>query len=241
MVTQSRHARRYGNEVCLELARPVTGPTTVITYWDFWMAIVLVLDFAGDWDRLLKRLRQDLTGLSSRHYAAEGVLNHLLHLRQSLEESGLTANDILAAIDPRFVQKQKAKARHQILEAIPPDREKSYWMVHTPRAEREMRARRGYWDRFPVSPARYAGEIERLYKTSGYYSERESWSLEKQLSSHIRRNGLNASQAELLALYRAFLTVVLEKMDMVDDSYGVIGALTGDIYTRYIAFDRSSR
>ena len=45
--------------------------------------------------------------------------------------------------------------------------------------------------------------------------------------------------SELLALYRAFLTVVVEKMDMVDDSYGVIGALTGDIFTRYIEFDRS--
>ncbi len=29
-------------------------------------------------------------------------------------------------------------------------------------------------------------------------------------------------------------------MDMVDDSYGVIGALTEDIFIRYIEFDRSS-
>ena len=119
----------------------------VISYWDFWMAIVLIEDFAGDWDRLVARLRHDLSGLSFRHYAAEGVLNHLLHLRQSLQESGLTAHDILAATDPANIKKQKAKARHQILEATPSDREKSYWMLHTPRAEREMRARRGYWDR----------------------------------------------------------------------------------------------
>ena len=58
--------------------------------------------------------------------------------------------------------------------------------------------------------------------------------------SYIRRNALNTSEEELLALYRAFLTVIVEKMDMVDDSYGVIGALTGDIFIRYIEFDRSS-
>ena len=113
---------------------PAWGQTMVISYWDFWMAVVLIEDYAGDWDRLVARLRHDLSGLSFRHYAAEGVLNHLIHLRQSLQESGLTAYDILAAADPANIKKQKAKARQQILVATPSDREKSYWMLHTPRA-----------------------------------------------------------------------------------------------------------
>lgn len=39
---------------------------------------------------------------------------------------------------------------------------------------------------------------------------------------------------KLFALYRAFLTVILENMDNIDDSYGEVGDLTITIFKKYI-------
>jgi hypothetical protein len=113
-------------------------------------------------------------------------------------------------------------------------------MRHTPRAEREVRALRGYWPRFPVSPDPYAEQMARLFKPSGFYSEDQSFGLERKLSAFIERKEARASDVERCALYRAFLTVMLEQMDKVDDSYGVIGDLYGGVFDQYIQLDRST-
>jgi hypothetical protein len=113
-------------------------------------------------------------------------------------------------------------------------------MIYTSRVQREARALRGYWNRFPTSPDHYAGPLERLYKPSGGYSENQSFALERKLSAFLDRHGRRASDDELLALYRAFLTVVVEKIDMVDDSCGVIGDLYGTVFEGYVGLDRSA-
>lgn len=96
---------------------------------------------------------------------------------------------------------------------------------------------RGHWSHFPVSPDEYAGLLERQYKTSGYYSERQSWGLERKLSRFLEKHEQDASLAQLLALYRAFLTVVVEQMDLVDDSFGVMGQLCGQVFEGYVGLD----
>ena len=60
-------------------------------------------------------------------------------------------------------------------------------MIHTPRLDLQARALRGYWSRFPVSPAVFAGPLARLYKSSGFYSEDQSFGLERKLSAFIER------------------------------------------------------
>lgn len=97
---------------------------------------------------------------------------------------------------------------------------------------------RGYWSLFPISPQRYAGLLERQYKTSGYYSERQSFDLDHKLSTFLREHETDASLSQLVALYRAFLTVVVEKMDLVDDSFGVIGYRYGEVFDHYIQLNR---
>jgi hypothetical protein len=103
-------------------------------------------------------------------------------------------------------------------------------MIHIPRREREARAMRGYWEHFPVSPKEYSDALESRYKTSGWYSENQSFALERKLSSFLEKREARSSLPELFALYRAFLTIVVEKMDMVDDSYGVIGTLYQEVF-----------
>jgi hypothetical protein len=110
-------------------------------------------------------------------------------------------------------------------------------MVHTPRQQREERAMRGYWGRFPVFPDEYAGALDRQYKTSGWYSEDESFGLSRMLSAFVRKDDARASLPQLFALYRAFLTVVIEKMGYVDDSYGVIGETYGSVFGKYVRLD----
>ncbi len=240
MPTESRRATHYGNDICQEIVLP-TGGAFAATYWDVWFAIVLVTDFGSDWDKLAGHFRQESkTSYGFRGYTAEGFLCHLRHLRQALTEAGLTALDLLSSVAPSLLRGQKHKARRKILKDSPPDHDKSPWMRNTPRVERETRAMRGYWSRFPVSPDQYAEQIERLFKPSGFYSEDQSFGLERKLSTFIERREAGASEAERCALYRAFLTVMLEQMDKVDDSYGVIGDLYSGVFEQYIQLDRSA-
>jgi hypothetical protein len=99
---------------------------------------------------------------------------------------------------------------------------------------REERSRRGYWDRFSVSPEIYDQPLAALFKTRGYYEEDESFGLERKLSAYLDRQEEEADVPHLAALYRAFLTVMLDMIEMVDDSYGVIGDLYGQVFTGYV-------
>lgn len=239
MGTSSHGGTSQGNDLFREITLADGGTFTVV-YWDLWLIIVLTYDFAGNWDALIDRWRDELKTAPSRQDTIEGLLSHLLHLRQGLAEAGLTANDILADLPPAVVKSQKPKARRKILKDSPAERDKSYWMIHTPRLDLRARALRGYWPRFPVSPAVFAEPLARLYKRSGYYSEDQSFGLEHKLSEFIERYEAHASDAEQLALYRAALTVLIEKMDMVDDSYGVIGGLYDNVFEHYTQLDRSA-
>jgi hypothetical protein len=239
MGTSSRGAVQQGNDLFREIAL-ANGETFTITNWDVWLIIVLTHDFAGDWDALIDHWRGELTTAVYRRDTTEGLLSHLLHLRPALAEAGLTASDILADIPPAVLKSQIPKARRKILKDSPADRDKSYWMIHTPRLDLQARALRGYWSRFPVSPAVFAEPLARLYKSSGFYSEDQSFGLERKLSEFIERSEARASDAEQLALYRAALTVLIEEMDRVDDSYGVIGDLYSGVFDHYTRLDRAA-
>lgn len=240
MSARRRRDIRYGNDLYREILPPDAKKPLKVTYWDLWIADVLTREFEGDWDKMCDHLRAEKAGYSFRRYKAEELLNHLHLLRQTLDRAGLTVKDILAEADPAFLKKQHRKAKRKVLEMGYQDRERSPWMIHTPRKQREARAMRGYWKHFPVSPKEYADALESRYKTSGWYSEDQSFALESKLSAFLRKREEHASPAELFALYRAFLTVVAENMDMVDDSYGVIGDLYQGVFEEYVQLDRAA-
>jgi len=81
--------------------------------------------------------------------------------------------------------------------------------------------------------------LERRYKSKGYYSENRSFDLEEKLSAFIKKQESRASLAKRFALYRAFLTVVVEKMNMVDDSFGIVGELYQEVFQKYYHLDRT--
>lgn len=240
MTAKGRRDVRYGNDLYQEILPPGAKKPLRVTHWDLWIAVVLISEFDSDWDRMRNHFRAEKAGYSFRRYKAEELLNHLRLLRQTLDRAGLTVEDILAEADPAFLKKQHRKARRKVLEMEYQNHEKSPWMIHTPRKQREAQAMRGYWKHFPISPKEYVGALESQYKTSGWYSEDQSFGLERKLSTFLRKREDLASLAELFALYRAFLTVVVEKMGMVDDSYGVIGDLYQGVFEEYVQLDRTA-
>lgn len=232
--------RIKGKDFYKEITNPKTKKPLSLTYWDLWIAIVLVKYWEGDWDKLIDSLRRKLKRRSfSLPYDFEALTNHIRLLRQTLDDAGLCIEDILAGADADFLKKQEKKAYSKVLEMDFERNEKSKWMMYTPRKLREVKAMRGHWDRFPVNPEEYANSLERRYKSKGYYSENQSFGLEEKLSEFIKKQESRASLAKRFAFYRAFLTVVVEKMNMVDDSFGVIGELYQDVFQKYYRLDRT--
>ncbi len=230
---------RYGNDTYRSIRLPNVGEPFQVTHWDLWIVLLVVRKFDGDWDEMRDHLHAEKTDSRSffRRDKAEELIHHLDRLRQFLDRAGLSAEDVLAEADPDFLKKQYRKAKRKVLDMEYGDNERSPWMIHTPRRQREARAMRGYWPHFPVSPMKYADALESLYKSSGWYNLDQSFTLERKLAAFLEKHEAGASLAERLALYRAFLTVVVEKMGMVDDSCGVVGDLYQQVFEAYVQFD----
>ena len=94
---------------------------------------------------------------------------------------------------------------------------------------------RGLWFRFPVSPRRfekvYASEINQR----DFYGETASLGLSSRLEERLKRAAkeVGGDAEKRLALYRAGLTAVLDGMERVDDSFGVIGQFYQDVLSHY--------
>ncbi|MEW6405044.1 MAG: hypothetical protein AB1649_24880 [Chloroflexota bacterium] len=227
-----------GNELYREVILP-NAHVFSITYWGLWIAILLSSQFGGDWDAMLDYFREHTQALSWQRDQAEGIVNHLLLFRQALEHAGLLPDALLTNADPDFLKKQKAKAKRKLLEFGFKEHEKSAWMIETPRRQRKLRALRGHWRKFPVSPLTFASDLAAIFKTGKYYLEEESFKLERKLSGFLDKKVAHLHAPGQLALYRSFLTVVIENMDGVDDSYGVIGDLYESVFETYSRLDRT--
>jgi len=227
-----------GNDLYREIVLLDTSVFPV-TYWHLWMALLLNTQFAGDWDALLAHFRQETRATSWHRDQAEGAANHLILLCQSLEQAGLTPGSLFEDAEPDFLKKQKAKAKRKLLEFSFKEDEKSRWMIETPRWQCETRAMRGYWKHFPVSPLIFASELANIFLTGRYYLEEESFKLERKLSNFLNKKEARLDIPGQLGLYRAFLTVVIEKMNGVDDSFGVIGDLYENVFEGYVQLDRT--
>lgn len=226
-----------GTDLFQEINAPGSDQPLALTYWDLWFGVVLLTEFGGDWAALIEHFRRKVRGGLDRH-GAEPMLNHALNLRRRLEEAHLPPEALLGQSGPELLRRERRRARKNILEKSPHYQDRSDWMIYTPRVQREARAMRGYWDRFPVSPISYADRLTGLFKTSGYYTENQSFALERKLSSFIDKRLKRATLEEELALDRAFLTVLLEQANIIDDSYGVIGQLYGQMFESYVALPR---
>ena len=201
------------------------------TYLDLWISIILKNEFMGDW----KKMESCLCKLR-RFPDRDGLIHYLRLLRDHIQNCGIAVEDIIGS-DSIVINREGKKAKNKILGCNLQERDRNDLMSETPRKELEYRAMRGYWNHFSVHPNDYAKPIESKFKSSGYYSQSQSWALSSKLSSFIDKSLKRASVDNTVSLYRAFLSVLLEKMNMIDDSSGTIGDLYADIFGRYVGID----
>ena len=203
----------------------VQGEPLPLTYWDVWFALVAAKDCGGDLNRLAERLGEEKTVLPFGRESAERKRSHLRDLQKRLAVAGLRVEDVLAAVGP-LTGTELRRARKRVLEPTEREREWSAAMRQTPRKRRYAQALRGTWPRFPVSPEPYAAEIGSRFKATGFYGENASFGVARKLDRFLERaDKLLAAvrHGEAQALLRAWLTVVIELLEMADDSYGCIG------------------
>lgn len=224
-----------------EAAGPETWATLIGQEWcwfDLWFCVLAVADFGGDLDALeadlAARLRSPRSASASKS-DTEAELSHLADLRGRLTAAGIAVGDLDGAgRRPGVVPKARSKILKKSVQrwAMTPP------MADPPRARLERRARRGYWDRFPVDPAGYYERFRRSVEVRHYIEEDETLTLTRHLWDRLcHLDDTCPGPAERLALYRAFHTAGLELADNADDSYGVVGELRVDAFKLYLEID----
>jgi hypothetical protein len=224
-----------GTDFALNAPAASGGPLP-LTYWDVWFALVATRDCGGDLGRLAERLGEGRTALAFGRESVERKQSHVRDLQKRLAAAGVTVADVLTASGD-LARTELRRARKRVLEPTEREREWSAAMRQTPRKRRYAESLRGAWPRFPVSPEPYAAEIWSRFKTTGFYGENASFGVARKLDRFLERAAkLSAARryAEAQALLRAWLTVVIELMQMADDSYGCIGDSFRQAFVTYL-------
>jgi hypothetical protein len=226
-----------GRECALVLPA-ASGQALELSYWDLWFALVADADVAGRWERFVEHLRvQKNQGGSSR--LAERKLSHLRELERHLRHADVAISTIVAQVDQLPVELRRA--RNQVLTREPRADEWSDAMRHTPRQRHYAYALRGFWPGFPVSPASYAERLAAQFHTRRWFSENQSFGLARKLDAFLDDVASVIQQAQYAqahAMLRAFLTVVIELMEVADDSFGCLGDSFRDGFAKYLAMPR---
>jgi hypothetical protein len=229
-----------GNEPALAL-RTASGGDLALCHWDLWMCLLAQRDFGEDLERLASemRARRDGAAGSPGVYREDwkARLSHLRDLQRRLREAGADVAAVIAAAGKRPAGDMR-RAANKVLGKSALSSEWSEAMRWTPDRRGLAHALRGYWPRFPVSPESSAAEIAAGFKTRGYYTERESFSISHRLDRYAAQAAKLAAEGrfpEALALFRAVLTAAIEVLGKADDSCGAIGQSFQEAFKHYLA------
>lgn len=187
------------------------------SHWDLWFLVLLREQFGGSWEAFGARLE----GHAGED--AEAKRSHLDDLHERIDSIVETPATLLE--DESVTKALLLKARRRVLESEPERRNYSPAMHHTPRRRYAERARRGYWHRFPVSPAAIEPAFARIAQAKGGNLD-ASFRLRDRLEDTMEEYAkLARTPARNMALLRAMLTVTLETVERADDSCGVLAQL----------------
>ena len=226
---------KYGNDLFKILEKSNPDIFFEITYWDVWIAILLDNHFDNKWDNLINHLYKNHSYYNGNN--CESMVAQINYLRDELSNKGLNPPDIIIDLDDDFLKKQKIKAKKKVIELSFQNKEKSKWMHNTPRNIFFKEALQGNWDILPVNPQKQAETLRKKFKKKTLYTKGQTHALEKKLASYIEKQEIKANLPKLFALYRAFLTVILENIENIDDSYGIIGDLSISVFEKYLELD----
>ncbi len=208
----------------LALSLPTAQGTSLhLSYWDLWFALVAVMMHDGDLNRLANRIKEE-KGFFYDRRSSERKRCHIRDLNRRLEEASVTPTDIVRAAGD-LAKTEKRRALKKVSESIHREREFSEPMRNTPRKRRFDHALRGYWDMFPVSPKSSAKTIGAHFRSKTFYSKNASFGIARTLDGYVEeaKKLLEAGKAaQAQAILRGWLTVIVELMEKVGDSFGSI-------------------
>jgi hypothetical protein len=170
--------------------------------------------------------------------AAEAMLAQIDDLQSRLAALDVTPERALDD-EERASEWLKKKAFKRVWHDRP--NAKTHAMNHPPRRVLELRALRGHWPSFPQDPAQY----EPLFRGVARDARGSRWSDTASVAMRFEDIVEAESQRLLcpyrrLALHRCALTVIIECMDLVDDSGGDMGEAYRSIERRYVEFVREA-
>lgn len=226
---------KYGNDSFKIWEKHNSNISFEVLFWDLWVAILLDRKFDNKWDLMVNYLYNNHSHYSSGN--CEAMVTHIHHLRDELSSKGLEAYELIVGLDGDFLKKQTLKATKKVIDLNFQNKEKSEWMHCTPRKMCIDNALQGSWHKFPINPKKHADALRKKFKKKTMYTKGQTSALYDKLYAYIEKYETKVSLAELLALYRAFLSVILENMENIDDSYGYIGDLSVEVFRKYLELD----
>ena len=202
------------------------------TVWDSWFLRLVFGRHGGAWQPVRDAFRAKLVGGDSARDDAEAKLSHLADLERRWQRLSAADRERLTAEcrDPRLVRHASAK----VIDRTVGWSDMTQPMRDTPRRLLRERALRGYWSRFPVSPACYEPRFDAIIRSRDFFGERASFGLARRLRAALEREVSRATQgADSTAVRRAFLTSFMFAMERADDSCGILGDLAWDEFPKY--------
>ncbi len=239
MIKTKRHIT-YGNDIYKTMENPNDGNKNIeITYWDLWLLILLKEEYKNKFSVLISRIKQ--IGENSHYVSsnAEAMISHVRLLEKCIVENNISIESLLLSLEVDFFKKQKIKARNKVLNLSFREEEKSKWMIETPSYLQKQQALYGYWNKFPINPEKYSVMMRMSFKKKTGYSESQTLNLIDKLTKKIGKLIKKSSNYEAMAVYRAALSVFLEFIDCIDDSYGKYSMLYGDLFSAYVKLSRT--
>lgn len=201
----------------------IDGPETWRTidgvafcHWDRWL-LRLALAEKGGIDALAWLLRErgtDPKRICDKD-AAEALHLQMADLQRRLAQVGRTPETALDAEERLSVWLYR-KAVRRVWHSGP--RLRTAAMRDTPRRRLTTRALRGHWTAFPESPARFEAALR---EAAGWPSPMPHWmtgDVARAIELRAASLAMGASAAERVALYRAAMTVIVVRMEGLDDS-----------------------
>lgn len=240
----------YGKDYLTYIEFPHLENAVSFNYWDLWISIVIENKCDGDFNKLKAALKtKSIEGYSYRN-SYEEILSQLAYYQERLEKYELTPQEIMKSIakkesDPDFLKKQEKRAVKKILSLDYSPKDKTVAMENTPRKVKTRTGIEGtlesFWDGIETEamPYDYREIFLKKFKESGFYTKGQTFALEKKLRKNLDKLTKKATIYQLFAIYRCFLTIVIQKTEQIDDSYGEIGHLAQDIFSKYIELDRT--
>ena len=246
----------YGKDYLANIPFPHLKNNVSFFYWDLWLSIVIENKCDGELGTLKESLNQ--TKKQKRNYRTpcEELLSELAAYEKKLKKYQLTPPQILKGItesklfESDFIKQQQRRAVRKILSFNFSPKDKTVAMENTPRKIKSRTAVEGtlhsFWNGVEFGteaaegmPADYSDIFRKKFKKVGFYTKHQTFALEEKLQKTLDKLTKKASIFELFAIYRGFLTIVIQKTEQIDDSFGNIGQMAEDIFGLYIDLDRT--